>query len=284
MIYLDNAATTSLAKEAFEEMKPYMTENYGNPSSVYSFAGKAKKAMEEAREYIGETINAYSSEIYFTSGGTESDNWALKATAFNMKDKGKHIITTTIEHHAILHSCKWLEENGFEVSYISPKENGIIDIEDLKKEIREDTILISVMYANNEIGSIQPIEEIGMLAKEKGIIFHTDAVQAYGHLPIDVKKANIDLLSASGHKFHGPKGIGFLYMNNDMKIGPFMHGGQQERARRAGTHNVAGIVGMKKAASLVFQNLKENTENQIKIRDYIIERIEKDVKMPNKNA
>ena len=277
LIYLDNAATTAVKPEVFEAMKPYFMENYSNPSSVYSFAGKAKKAVEDAREQIASVLNAKSSEIYFTGGGSEADNWALKATAEACKEKGRHIITSKIEHHAVLHTCDWLEKNGYEVTYLDVDENGLVSPEELEKAIRTDTILISIMFANNEIGTIEPVKEIGAVAKKHGVLFHTDAVQAFGHVPIDVEEMNIDMLSASGHKFHGPKGIGFLYLRNGIKIGSFIHGGAQERSRRAGTHNVPGIVGMGEAAKIAVANMEENARKQIEIRDYLIQRIEDEI-------
>lgn len=278
LIYLDNAATTAVKPEVFEVMKPYFTEIYSNPSSVYSFAGQAKKAVDDAREQIAGALNAKAaSEIYFTGGGSEADNWAIKMTAEACKDKGRHIITTKIEHHAVLHTVDWLEKNGYEVTYLAVDSDGLISLEELEKAIRPDTILISIMFANNEIGTIEPVKEIGAIAKKHGILFHTDAVQAFGHVPIDVQDMNIDMLSASGHKFHGPKGIGFLYLRNGLKLGPLIHGGAQERARRAGTHNVPGIVGMGEAARLAVQDMEVNAKKQIEIRDYLIERIEKEI-------
>lgn len=277
LIYLDNAATTAVKSEVFEAMKPYFMENYSNPSSIYSFAGKAKKAVEDAREQIASVLNAKSSEIYFTGGGSEADNWAIKATAEACKEKGRHIITSKIEHHAVLHTCDWLEKNGYEVTYLDVDENGLVSPDELEKAIRADTILISIMFANNEIGTIEPVKEIGAVAKKHGVLFHTDAVQAFGHVPVDVEEMNIDMLSASGHKFHGPKGIGFLYLRNGIKIGSFIHGGAQERSRRAGTHNVPGIVGMGEAAKIAAANMEENAKKQIEIRDYLIQRIEDEI-------
>lgn len=276
-IYLDNAATTAVKPEVFEAMKPFFTDIYSNPSSVYSFAGKAKKAMEDAREKIAGYLGARSSEIYFTGGGSESDNWAIKGVAEAYQTKGKHIITSKIEHHAVLHTCQWLEKHGYEVTYLDVDEDGLVSLEDLENAIREDTILISIMFANNEIGTIEPIKEIGAIAKKHGVLFHTDAVQAFAHVPIDVNEMNIDMLSASGHKFHGPKGIGFMYLRNTVKLGAFIHGGAQERSRRAGTHNVPGIVGMGKAAELAFAAMDENIAKQTEIRDYMISRIEKEI-------
>ena len=277
LIYLDNAATTQVYPEVFEEMKPYFTEYYGNPSSVYQFAQESKNKVERAREEIAEMLNAKPEEIYFTGGGSESDNWALVATAETYAKKGKHIITSKIEHHAILHTCEYLESRGYEVTYLDVDENGLIDLEQLKKSIREDTILISIMSANNEIGTIQPIAEIGKIAKEHEIFFHTDAVQAFGHIPIDVEEMQIDMLSASGHKIHGPKGIGFLYIRKNVRIGAFIHGGSQERGKRAGTHNVPGIVGLAAAAKIAKENLESNMEYETKLRDYAISRIENEI-------
>lgn len=273
LIYLDNAATTKVSEQVFEAMKPFFTEYYGNPSSVYSFADECGKAVDEARDQIAKTIGADKNEIYFTAGGSESDNWALKATAEAYSNKGKHIITSKIEHHAILHTCQYLEKQGFDVTYLDVQENGEISIDDLKAAIRPDTILISIMAANNEIGTIEPIKDIGAVARENGILFHTDAVQAFGHIPLDVDSMNIDMLSASAHKINGPKGIGFLYIRKGIRSGSFIHGGAQERRRRAGTHNVPGIVGLGKAAELAAVSMKERAEYEEKIRDHIISRI-----------
>ena len=276
-IYLDNAATTKTAPEVVEAMLPYFTEYYGNPSSVYEFAGKSKKAVNESRETIAKALGAQTNEIYFTAGGSESDNWALKATAEAYESKGKHIITTKIEHHAILHTCEYLQKRGYEITYLDVDENGVVKLEELKKAIRPDTILISVMFANNEIGTIQPIREIGEIAHEHGILFHTDAVQAFGQVPINVDEYHIDMLSASGHKLNGPKGIGFLYIRKGVKIRSFVHGGAQERKRRAGTENVPGIVGLGKAVERAVATMKERTDREIEMRDYLIERIMKEV-------
>lgn len=276
-IYLDNAATTKTAPEVVEAMLPYFTEYYGNPSSVYEFAGKSKKAVNESRETIAKALGAQANEIYFTAGGSESDNWALKATAEAYESKGKHIITTKIEHHAILHTCEYLQKRGYEITYLDVDENGVVKLEELKKTIRPDTILISVMFANNEIGTIQPIREIGEIAHEHGILFHTDAVQAFGQVPINVDEYHIDMLSASGHKLNGPKGIGFLYIRKGVKIRSFVHGGAQERKRRAGTENVPGIVGLGKAVERAVATMKERTDREIEMRDYLIERIMKEV-------
>lgn len=273
IIYLDNAATTQVYPEVLEAMTPFFTEYYGNPSSIYTFAGKASEAVNKARGIMAQGINARADEIYFTGGGSESDNWALKATAEAYQDKGKHIITTKIEHHAILHTCEYLEKKGFEVTYLDVDEYGTVKPDELKKAIRPDTILISVMTANNEIGTIQPIAEIGAIAKEHGILFHTDAVQAFGHIPIDVEAMHIDMLSASGHKLNGPKGIGLMYIRKGVKIRSFIHGGAQERQRRAGTHNVPGIVGFGKAAELAFADMDKRIAYETKLRDHLIERV-----------
>lgn len=272
-IYLDNAATTQTYPEVLDVMLPFFTEHYGNPSSIYSFAGEAGKAVDEARRTIASAIGADASEIYFTGGGSESDNWALKATAEAYASKGKHIITSKIEHHAILHTCEWLAKYGIEVTYLDVDENGLVSPEALKAAIRPDTILVSIMTANNEIGTIEPIAELGRIAHEAGALFHTDAVQAFGHIPINVDEMNIDMLSASGHKFNGPKGIGFMYIRKGVKIRSFIHGGSQERSRRAGTHNVPGIVGMAKAASLAVEQMNERMAYETKLRDHLIERV-----------
>lgn len=277
MIYLDNAATTKTAPEVVEAMLPYFTENYGNPSTIYSLGSTSKKAVNEARRTIADAIGAKQEEIYFTAGGSESDNWALKATAEAYAGKGKHIITTKIEHHAILHTCEYLEKRGFEITYLNVDRDGLIDLEELKAAIRPDTILISVMFANNEIGTMEPIEEIGAIAKERNVLFHTDAVQAFGQVPIDVDKLHIDMLSASGHKLNGPKGIGFLYIRSGLKLRSFIHGGSQERSRRAGTENVPGIVGLGKAVERALRIMDEKTKHEIELRDYLIERVEKEI-------
>ena len=277
LIYLDNAATTRTAPEVVKAMLPYFTELYGNPSSVYSFAAQNKNAITEKREAIAALLGAKSNEIYFTAGGSESDNWALKATAEAYASKGNHIITTKIEHHAILHTCEYLEKNGFEVTYLDVDENGLVRLEDLKAAIRPTTILISIMFANNEIGTIQPIKEIGAIAHEHGILFHTDAVQAFGHVAIPVDEYHIDMLSASGHKFNGPKGIGFLYIRKGVKIRSFVHGGAQERKRRAGTENVPGIIGLGKAAELAAATMEERAAKETELRDYLIKRVTEEI-------
>lgn len=277
IIYLDNAATTRTKPEVVEAMLPYFTEHYGNPSSVYDFSGPAKEAVSEARQLIADAIGAQAREIYFTGGGTEADNWAIKAAADAYKEKGNHIITSKIEHHAVLHTCEYLEKHGFEVTYLDVDENGVVKLEELKKAIRPETILISIMFANNEIGTIQPIGEIGKIAKEHGILFHTDAVQAFGHLPIDVNDLSIDMMSASGHKINGPKGIGFLYIRTGVKIRSFIHGGAQERKRRAGTENVVGIVGFGKAVQLAMSTMEERACHERELRDYLMERIMEEI-------
>ncbi len=277
LIYLDNAATTKAAPEVVEAMLPYFTEHFGNPSSVYGFAAANKEVITKQREIIAEMLGAKSNEIYFTAGGSESDNWALIATAEAYETKGKHIITSKIEHHAILHTCEYLEKKGFEITYLDVDEKGIVDLEQLKSAIREDTILISVMYANNEIGTIQPIREIGQIAHDRGVLFHTDAVQAFGQIPINVDEDHIDMLSASGHKLNGPKGIGCLYIRKGIKIRSFIHGGAQERRRRAGTENVPGIVGFGKAVERAVSTMEERTKKECELRDYLIQRIENEI-------
>lgn len=276
-IYMDNAATTPVKKEVLDEMIPYFTELYGNPSSVYELGRKSKMAIEDSRGRVAAQIGANDREIFFTGSGSEADNWAIKGVAYANKDKGNHIITTKIEHHAVLHTCEYLEKNGFEVTYLSVDEDGLIDIEELKSSIKENTILVSIMFANNEIGTIQPIEEIGKITKEKGIYFHTDAVQAIGHVKIDVDKMNIDLLSMAAHKFYGPKGIGALYIRRGVKIDPLISGGAQERNRRAGTENVPFIVGMAKAIELAYEDMEESNARLIKLRNRLMEKIEENI-------
>lgn len=277
LVYLDNAATTQLHPDVWKEMMPYFTEFYGNPSSIYRFAQTSSQAVENAREEIAAMIGAKPSEIYFTGGGSESDNWALKIIAETYRSKGNHIITSSIEHHAVLHTCQYLEKQGFDVTYLSVNEQGIIDLDQLKQSIRPDTILISIMAANNEIGTIQPIAGIGQIAKEFGVFFHTDAVQAFGHIPLNAEEMNIDLMSASAHKIHGPKGVGFLYVRTSVKLPPLIHGGAQERGKRAGTHNVPGIVGFAAAAKRAADHMKETIEYESGLRDYLIERIEDEI-------
>lgn len=273
IVYLDHAATTATRPEVVDAMLPYFTENFWNPSSVYTPALNNRKVVDESRETIARSLGTTPENIYFTAGGSESDNWALKCTAEAYANKGKHIITSKIEHHAILHTCEYLEKKGFEITYIDVDENGILKLDDLKAAIRPDTILISVMFANNEIGTIQPIKEIGAIAKEHGILFHTDAVQAYAQIPINVDKYNIDMLSVSGHKFGGPKGIGFLYIRKGLKLRSFIHGGAQERKRRAGTENITGIVGIAKAVEIAFATMDERIKHETEVRDYAIKRI-----------
>ncbi len=273
IIYMDNAATTPVKPEVLDAMLPYFTEKFGNPSSIYSISSQNKKDITTARETIAKAINTDTANIYFTAGGSESDNWALKATAEAYADKGRHIITSKIEHHAILHTCDYLEKRGYEITYIDVDENGIVDLKQLEEAIRPDTILISIMFANNEIGTIEPIAEIGKIAKKHGVLFHTDAVQAFTQVPIDVEEMNIDMLSVSGHKINGPKGIGFLYIRKGVKIRSFVHGGAQERSRRAGTENVPGIIGLAKATEIAVGNMKERTAKEIEVRNHIIERV-----------
>lgn len=277
MIYLDNAATTKTAPEVVDAMFPYFSEYYGNASTIYSLGAESKKAMDHARQTIADSLGAKPEEIYFTAGGSESDNWALKATAEAYASKGKHIITTKIEHHAILHTCEYLEKRGFEITYLNVDRDGLISLDELKAAIRPDTILISVMFANNEIGTIEPIAEIGEIAKEHGVLFHTDAVQAYAQVPINVDKMHIDMLSASGHKLNGPKGIGFLYIRKGVKIRSFVHGGAQERSRRAGTENIPGIVGLGAAVERAMRIMDSKTRKEIELRDYLIGRLENEI-------
>ena len=277
VIYLDNAATTRTAPEVVDTMLPYFTENYGNPSSIYGFASANKEVIAEQREKIADILGAKANEIYFTAGGTESDNWALTATAEAYGTKGKHIITSRIEHHAVLHTCAYLEKRGYEVTYLDVDENGLVDPRKVEEAIRPDTILISIMAANNEIGTIQPIREIGEIAHAHGVLFHTDAVQAFAQIPINVDECHIDMLSASGHKLNGPKGIGFLYIRKGVKIRSFIHGGAQERKRRAGTENVPGIVGLGKAVELAAATMEERAAKETELRDYAISRIEKEI-------
>lgn len=272
-IYLDNAATTATRNEVVAAMLPYFSEKFGNPSSIYQFAAENKDVIDGARKVIADTLGAKPEEIYFTAGGSESDNWALISTAQAYKKKGKHIITSKIEHHAILHTCEYLETQGYEVTYLDVDENGFVKLDELEAAIREDTILISIMYANNEIGTIEPIKEIGAIAKKHGVVFHTDAVQAYCQVPINVDECNIDMLSVSGHKLNGPKGVGFLYVRKSVKLRPFIHGGAQERGKRAGTENVPGIVGLAKAIEIEAATLKERTEKEIAMRDHLIDRV-----------
>ncbi len=277
IIYLDNAATTKTSQPVVEAMLPYFSQYYGNPSSVYSFSNYGKEAITKARGQIAHVLGANPEEIYFTAGGSEADNWAIIATAEAYQDKGKHIITSKIEHHAVLHTCQYLEKRGFEVTYLDVDESGTVDLAQLRESIRPDTILITIMFANNEIGTIQPVKEIGKIARERGVLFHTDAVQAFCHIPIRVDELPVDMLSASGHKFNGPKGIGFLYIRKGIKTKSFIHGGAQERKRRAGTENLPGIVGIGKAAEMAEETLKERQEKETGLRDYLIDRIMEEV-------
>lgn len=273
MIYLDHAATTGVSSEVAQAMLPFFTEHYGNPSSIYDFSDDSRIAMQDSRTLLAATIGAKPEEIYFTSGGSESDNWAVKGTALTYGKKGKHIITTKIEHHAIQRTCKFMEEQGFEVTWLDVGEDGRIRIQQLYRAIRPDTILISIMMANNEMGAVQPVEEIGRVARSRGILFHTDAVQAYGQIPIHVKNMNIDMLSTSAHKIGGPKGVGFLYIRNGIKPTQLIHGGGQEGGLRAGTENIASIVGFAKAAEIDFKNMRENNRKKQMLRDYLIEKV-----------
>ena len=284
MIYMDNASTTVVDKEAFDIAKKYLFENYANPSSSYSMANDVKADMEDAREMIADILGARYNEIYFTSGGSEANNWAILKACELMENKGKHIISSKIEHHSVLHVLSYLEKKGYEVTYLSTDEKGIIDINELKSAIREDTVLISIMFANNEIGTIEPIKEIGKIAREHNILFHTDAVQAVGHLPIDVNELNIDLLSASGHKFHSPKGVGFLYIRSGIKLTSLIHGGSQERNRRAGTENTFGIVAMANAMKNCYEHLKEYNIQMQTLRDELLSLILKNIEGSHLNG
>lgn len=276
-VYMDNAATTKMKKEVLDAMIPCLENEYGNPSSIYKIGRNAKRLLEESREKVAKAIGAKTNEIYFTSGGTEADNWAIKGIADAHKEKGNHIITTKMEHHAVLHPCEYLEKNGFEVTYLDVDEHGLVKIDELKEAIRKETILISVIFANNEVGTIQPIKEIGEIAKENKVIFHTDAVQAIGHIEIDVEELNIDLLSMTGHKLYGPKGTGALFIKRGTNIKPLIHGGAQEKKRRAGTENIPSIVGFAKAVEIATENIKEDSEKLIKLRDKLMNEIEKNI-------
>jgi len=269
-IYVDYAATTPIKKQVLEEMYPFLTADYANPSGTYTIATESRMAIDSARGKVADAINGSKNEIYFTSGGSESDNWAILGTALANSGRGKHIVTTKIEHHAVLHSCQYLEKLGFGLTYLDVDPNGFVDIEQLKDAIREDTILVSVMHANNEVGTIQPIKRIGEICSEKGIIFHTDAVQAIGNIPVDVQELNVDLLSMAAHKFYGPKGVGTLYVKKGTKIDSYIHGGSQERGKRAGTYNTAGIAGMGKAIDLACENLSAEYERLSGLRDRLI--------------
>ena len=272
-IYLDNAATTQMSEGVKKAMEPYLEKNFGNASTVYSYGEEAKKGLVHARQSIARSLGAKPSEIYFTSGGSESDNWAIKCVAGEYKQKGKHIITSRIEHHAVLNSCQYLEELGYEVTYLRVDEKGMVSPEEVREAIRPDTSLISIMFGNNEVGTIQPIMQIGEIAREQGVLFHTDAVQAYAQIPIDVRKYPIDLLSASAHKFHGPKGVGFLFIKDGVSLPSFIHGGSQESGKRAGTENVAGIVGMGRASELAFMDMRSRIQRETMLRNYLLEKV-----------
>lgn len=283
-IYLDNAATTCLSGEVYLEMLPYLRDHFGNPSSTYDLGTDNKSALLQARRQIAHTLSCDPQNIYFTSGGTESDNWALIGVAEQYEQRGKHIITTKIEHHAVLNCCEYLRKRGFEITYLDVDEQGYLNPDRVKQSLRDDTILVSVMLANNEIGTIEPIKEIGQMLQQHPAVFHTDAVQAYGHMEIPVDDWHIDLMSASAHKFHGPKGIGFLYIRDGIRIPSFLHGGHQERGMRAGTENVPAIVGMGKAAELAYLNLKETQIRIAKLRDYMIYRVENEISYCHRNG
>ncbi len=284
LVYMDNAATTPVKKEVLNAMIPYFTEKYGNASSIYRLGRESKAALDESRDKVAKVLNAKSKEIFFTSGGSEADNWAIKGVALANRDKGNHIITTKIEHHAVLHTCEYLQRNGFDITYLDVNEYGVIDIDQLKNSITDKTVLISIMFANNEIGTIQPIKEIGQIAHEKKIYFHTDAVQAIGNIEIDVNELNIDLLSLSAHKIYGPKGVGALYIRQGVKIHPYIHGGAQEKNRRAGTENIAGIVGLAEAVDLAYRNIDEHNETVTKLRNKLINDITKNIKYARLNG
>jgi cysteine desulfurase len=277
VIYLDNAATTAVKKEVLAEMQSYFTEEFGNASSVYRYGRTARGMVESSKKVVADVLKCSDREVFFTSGGTESDNWAIRGIASARQNKGKHIITSTIEHHAVLHTCQYLEKQGYEVTYLPVDEYGLINVDELKRAIRPDTILVTIMFANNEIGTIQPIEEIGRVCKEHKVIFHTDAVQAVGHVDIDVKKMNIDLLSLSAHKFGGPKGIGALYIRKGLKIDNLMYGGGQERSKRPGTYNHVGIIGLSKALEISYANMEEENKRQINLRDTLIRMIQEKI-------
>jgi cysteine desulfurase len=276
-IYLDYSATTPVKKEVLDEMIPYFSEKFGNASSIYSFGRESKKALDEARDRVAKAVGATAKEIFFTGGGSEADNWAIKGIAFANRDKGNHIITSKVEHHAVFHVCEYLEKNGFEITYLDVDEYGMIDLDQLREAITDNTILISIMFVNNEIGTIQPIKEIGEIAREKGVYFHSDAVQALGNVPIDVKELGVDLMNFSAHKIYGPKGVGGIYIRKGVKIHPLIHGGGQERKRRAGTEDVPGIVGFGKAAQLATENLDEHVEHVKRLRDRLIDGIKNNI-------
>ena len=277
MIYMDHSATTPVKKEVLQEMLPYFSEFYGNPSSVYQLSSKSKLAIDKAREQVAKGIGAKKNEIYFTGGGSESDNWAIKGIAYRHKEKGNHIITTKIEHHAVLHTCEYLQKQGFEVTYLDVDQYGMVNLQELEKAIKDNTILISIMFANNEIGTVQPIKEIGEIARKHKVLFHTDAVQAVGSIEIDVNEMNIDLLSMSAHKLYGPKGVGALYIRQGTRIDPLIAGGAQERNKRAGTENIAGIVGTGKAVELAYEHLEENNKKLVALRERLIRGIQDNI-------
>lgn len=272
-IYLDHAATTQLSEAVEEAMQPYFQEKFGNASTMYQYGEEAKEAIEHAREQIAASLSAKKSEIYFTSGGSESDNWAVKGIAGALKARGRHIITSKIEHHAVLNSCEYLERLGYQVTYLEVDRDGMISLEELEQAIRQDTTLITIMFGNNEVGTIEPVMEIGRIAREHGILFHTDAVQAYAQIPISVRQYPVDLLSASAHKFHGPKGVGFLYVREGVPLPSFIHGGSQEQGKRAGTENVPGIVGMGKAAELAMHGMRQRIRRETMLRNYLMEKV-----------
>lgn len=272
-IYLDNAATTQMSERVEKAMEPYLRENYGNASTIYEEGETSKAALEEARKIIARSLEAHPDEIFFTSGGSEADNWVIKGIAGAYKKKGKHIITDRVEHHAVLNSCEYLERLGYEVTYLDVDADGVVSPEKVRNAIRPDTTLVSVMFGNNEVGTIEPILQIGMIAREKGVLFHTDAVQAYAQIPISVQQYPIDLLSASAHKFHGPKGVGFLYIRDGVAIPSFIHGGSQEKGKRAGTENIPGIVGMGEAAKAAMEEMPRKIRHEIMLRNYLIEKV-----------
>ncbi|MCI9123345.1 MAG: cysteine desulfurase [Eubacterium sp.] len=274
MIYLDHAATTPMAEQVAESMRPYYAKEYANASSIYEFGDRSREAAEHARSAIAHSLHAHTREIYFTAGGSESDNWALKGTAEACREKGRHLITTQIEHHAVLNTCRYLEKQGYEVTYLPVDGQGFVDVRQLEAAIRPDTVLISVMFANNEIGTVEPIAQIGRIARRYGVLFHTDAVQAYAQVPIDVNFYHIDLLSASGHKFYGPKGTGFLYIRDGVPTASFIHGGGQEQGKRAGTENIPGIVGIGTAAELAVKKMSERMYRETRLRDFMIHEIQ----------
>lgn len=276
-VYLDYAATTPVSKEVLDEMLPYFSEFFGNPSSIHIYGRESKKAIDIARDRVAKSLGAKPEEIFFTAGGSEADNWAIKGTAYALKTKGNHIITTKIEHHAVLHTCQYLEKEGFEVTYLDVDEYGMIRLEDLKNAIKDTTILITIMYANNEIGTIQPIPEVAQIARERSIIFHTDAVQAYGNIEINAETLGADLISVSAHKIYGPKGVGALYIKKGIKINPLLHGGAQEKRRRAGTENLPGIIGFGKAAEIASQNIADHNKHLINLRDQLIDKLMKKI-------